>query len=211
MTARDEILGRVRTALGNSPRTPAADEIPRGYRMSTELSAAATVELLAERIADYRATVHRVTDAEIGGRITEILRERGAGSVVIPAGLPVEWQPQGIAWTTDDGSMPIAALDSTDAVVTTCAVAIAETGTLVLDGGAGQGRRAITLVPDHHVCIVPAGRIVASVPEAIAALDATRPMTFISGPSATSDIELERVEGVHGPRVLDVVIVQPLP
>ena len=195
MNAREEILARVRTALSDSspPSAPARD-----YRRT----GVADVELFADRLADYRATVHRSLD------LAAVLA--GTTTLVVPADLPEDWlsgYPGQVR--RDDPPIPVAELDAPGAsVLTGCAVAIAETGTIVLDTGPAQGRRALTLVPDHHVCMVRTDQIVATVPEAIARLpDPTRPLTFISGPSATSDIELNRVEGVHGPRHLDVIIV----
>jgi L-lactate dehydrogenase complex protein LldG len=134
---------------------------------------------------------------------------------VVPADLPLDWLPPEIEAVPDRADRPLGVrdLDAIDGVLTGCALGIAETGTIVLDGGAASGGRALTLVPDHHVCVVEASQIVASVPDAIAALEPAaregRPITFVSGPSATSDIELERVEGVHGPRKLDILVVTP--
>ncbi|MFJ3617502.1 lactate utilization protein C [Streptomyces iakyrus] len=208
MNSRERILGRVRRALADAP----ADEAPiaRDYlREHGQRSVAETVELLAENLADYRAVVHR-TDAEgLPGVIAGLLEERGASSVLVPPGLDEEWLAATDVTRVADraGSTP-GELDRVDSVVTACAVAIAETGTIVLDGSPDQGRRRITLVPDHHVCVVRVpGQVVSSVPQGLERLDPARPLTWISGPSATSDIELDRVEGVHGPRTLDVVLV----
>jgi L-lactate dehydrogenase complex protein LldG len=167
-------------------------------------------ELLADRLADYRAGVYRCARSGIATAVATALA--GSRRVVVPADLPAAWLA---AYRGDvvrdrvDALLPLTALDAPAvSVVTGCAIAIASTGTVILDAGAAQGRRALTLVPDHHVCVVDSGQIVASVPEGLAALaDPTRPVTLISGPSATSDIELERVEGVHGPRGLDVIII----
>jgi L-lactate dehydrogenase complex protein LldG len=157
-----------------------------------------SVDLFAERVADYRAVVERCTPDQLTERVAAAVE----GRVVVPAGLGVE-----VAGAIDDDQLSAAELDHIDTVVTEARVGIAETGTIVLDHGPGQGRRALTLVPDRHVCIVRADQVVADVPDAVALLDPTRPLTWISGPSATSDIELDRVEGVHGPRNLHVLLV----
>jgi L-lactate dehydrogenase complex protein LldG len=194
MNARDQILGRVRAAIaGVSSPHPV---IPPGS------SPEDVVELFAERVADYQATVVRCTPRTLKTRLEATLAGIGAGPVVVPAGLSVPI-PDAVV---DDGLSPTE-LDTCTAVVTDCTVGIAETGTIVLDHGPGQGRRAITLVPDVHVCIVRADQVVADVPDAMPRLDPTKPLTWISGPSATSDIELSRVEGVHGPRTLYVLLV----
>jgi L-lactate dehydrogenase complex protein LldG len=167
------------------------------------------VELLAETVADYKATVRRVSPAELPAAVAAALGERGVRRLAVPPGLPEEWLA-GTAATLerhgDDPPLGVHELDQLDGVISGCAVAIAETGTIVLDGGPGQGRRALTLLPDYHLCVVTADQIVASVPEALERLDPRRPQTWISGPSATSDIELDRVEGVHGPRTLHVIV-----
>jgi L-lactate dehydrogenase complex protein LldG len=191
-TARDEILGRVRTALAGTTPTP-RPAIPRGS------APADVVGLFCERVADYRAVVERCTAADVEERVLAALPP---GRVVVPPGLSVTLPHA----TVDDG-LAAAELDACAAVVTDATVGIAETGTIVLDHGPGQGRRAITLVPDVHVCIVRAEQVVADVPDAMPRLDPTKPLTWISGPSATSDIELSRVEGVHGPRNLHVIVV----
>ncbi|OXM63211.1 LutC/YkgG family protein [Amycolatopsis vastitatis] len=193
MTAREEILAAVRGALRDADRAEAP--VPRGYR---ETVAADVVDLFAERVVDYRAALTRCTTAELPAAIRSALG--ATRKVLVPAGFPVEV----------DGSSPpetTAGLAGFDAVVTTAALGIATTGTIVLDHGPGQGRRALSLVPDVHVCVLRADRIVPGVPQAVAALDPGRPQTWISGPSATSDIELTRVEGVHGPRSLHVIVV----
>lgn len=209
--AREEILGRIRQALAGQPADQRGSHrpIPRDYHHSRDYGAPGEVlALAAERIADYRAVVRRLPAAEVTGRISAVVTERGLRTLAAPADLPTEWCVAGPDWRFDDPPLSVPDLDSVDGVVTGCAVTIAETGTIVLDGGAAQGRRALTLVPDYHLCVVRAGQVVGSVPEAIARLAPTRPITFISGPSATSDIELDRVEGVHGPRTLEVLLLE---
>ena len=217
MTARDEVLGRIRTALGGGPASAsAAARVPDGYRTQAGLSTPELVGLLAERLADYRATVRRVGPGQLAGMIAVALAERGARRLVIPPGLdlPGPGQPDrpggldGVELVVDDG-LSARELDGFDGVITAAAVAIAETGTIILDGSAGQGRRALSLIPDYHLCLVQAGQVVGLVPEAVARVRPDRPLTWISGPSATSDIELDRVEGVHGPRTLDVILIGP--
>jgi L-lactate dehydrogenase complex protein LldG len=213
VSTREQVLGRIRRALADVPHGETPDDVPvnRDYlRVHGERSAEETAELLAENLADYRAIVHRTTTAELPGRIAALLAGRGAGRIVVPAGLPPEWlaAAEGVELVTDTAALTHRELDAVDSVVTGCAVAIAETGTIVLDASPDQGRRRITLVPDHHICVVrvPA-QVVDSVAEGLERLDPARPLTWISGPSATSDIELDRVEGVHGPRTLEVVLV----
>jgi L-lactate dehydrogenase complex protein LldG len=199
-SAKEEILARVRAALGPSPVAP---EIPREYRSAGTLPRDGIVDLFCERVAEYQATVHRVPAAETAEVVRSILA--GAARVGVPVGFP----DLGLSIIADD-ELSIEVLDTLDAVVTGSALAIADTGTIILDSGPASGRRALTLVPDHHVCIVDAATIVPSVPDAVAQLAEAaaegRPITLISGPSATSDIELDRVEGVHGPRRLDVLV-----
>ncbi|MFH8611582.1 lactate utilization protein C [Streptomyces sp. NPDC018029] len=212
MSSRDRILGRVRRALADVPKdAPVAygDAVERGYlREHGSRSTAETVDLLAENLAEYRAIVHRTTRAELPTTLMRLLAERGAQTVLVPPGLPPGWLAEADPVRVHDraASTP-QELDRVDSVVTGCAVAVAETGTIVLDGSPDQGRRRITLVPDHHICVVRVPeQVVASVPQALERLDPARPLTWISGPSATSDIELDRVEGVHGPRTLEVVL-----
>ncbi|MGI5486517.1 LutC/YkgG family protein [Microtetraspora malaysiensis] len=222
MNARDQILARIRGAVAGAPDV----EVPRDYRGATGSGAGVAeprlIDLLAERLRDYRAIVHVVPEAEIASVVWEALARRAAARraaarLVVPDGLPPAWlsPPEGEAvpyetvpyeTVRDDPELSADDLDRVDGVITGCAAAIAETGTIVLDAGPGQGRRALTLLPDYHLCVVRAGQVVAGVPDAVAVLAAERPLTWISGPSATSDIELDRVEGVHGPRTLEVVI-----
>ncbi|MFE0474164.1 lactate utilization protein C [Streptomyces sp. NPDC058947] len=208
MNSRERILGRVRRALADA----SADETPivRDYlREHGERTVARTVELLAENLADYRAIVHRTDEDGLAGLIAALLEKRGSASVLVPPGLDEGWlAATGVTRVADGADTTPDELDRVDSVVTACAVAIAETGTIVLDGSPDQGRRRITLVPDHHVCVVRVpDQVVSSVPQGLERLDPARPLTWISGPSATSDIELDRVEGVHGPRTLEVVLV----
>jgi L-lactate dehydrogenase complex protein LldG len=208
--ARNEILRRIRAALGDVPASERPDDVPvvRAYRRAGTASRDELVERFAERLADYKARVGRVAEAELPAAIATACAARRVRRLVAPADLPAEWAPAGIELLRD-GGLTNQQLDTSDGVLTGCALGIAQTGTIVLDGGALQGRRAITLLPDYHLCVIRAEQIVGLVPEAIARLasSARRPVTFISGPSATSDIELNRVEGVHGPRTLEVLIV----
>ncbi|MFD5515712.1 lactate utilization protein C [Streptomyces sp. NPDC127066] len=223
MSSRDLILGRVRRALADVPRDDASSVPERSGRDSVyeqavdrrylrehgSRSLSETVDLLAENLADYRAIVHRATEEELPYVVMRLLAERGAQYVLVPPGLPPAWMSAADPTRVHDRAVSTPGeLDKVASVVTGCAVAVAETGTIVLDGGADQGRRRITLIPDHHICVVRVpDQVVASVPQALERLDPTRPLTWISGPSATSDIELDRVEGVHGPRTLEVVLV----
>jgi len=199
--ARDEILARTRAAI--SEGTP-PDPVARAYRTTGVFDDRGRVALLAERLLDYRARVEHTTGTGLRDLLDELAR---GGRIGVPRGLPETWRPGN---SVEDDGLSTHELDALDGVVTGCTVAIAETGTLVLAGGEMEGRRALTLVPDVHICVVRTDQIVETVPEAFAALLGLehRPLTLVSGPSATSDIELERVEGVHGPRTLIVVIVE---
>lgn len=205
MTGKGIVLQRLRDALGDNPVVP---EAPRDYRQTGDLAPAEVVERFAEYVDDYRAQVHRTAAADLPSTVA-----RACGNVrrvLAPAGLDDAWLNNldyHVEVVRDDGALAANELDRCDVVITAAAVGIADTGTIVLDGSPDQGRRAITLVPDHHVCIVRADQVVQTVPEGLARLEPTRPLTMISGPSATSDIELDRVEGVHGPRTLDVIVV----
>lgn len=198
MTSRELILGRLRAALGATPTT--SGDVPRGYRPA---GGAVDLDVLVHRLTDYRATVHRCADGEVAQVVDAIL---GGRRVVVPPGLPRHWLPDTVDVVTDD-NLPREAVDAADGVVTAAAVAVAETGTVILDASPDQGRRVITLLPDLHICVLRTDQVVAGVQDALARLDPHRPLIWISGPSATSDIELNRVEGVHGPRHLHVVLV----
>jgi L-lactate dehydrogenase complex protein LldG len=214
VNARDDVLARIAAAHRAAPPPSLSyEEISREYRSSSDSSIETLTELLIDRLVDYRALVRQCSIDDLGATISTALAERGANTVVTATGLDPLWTTNLSANVLTDGSvtgdqLSVAQLDNVDGVITSCAVAIAETGTLILDGSAGQGRRVLTLIPDYHLCLVLSDQIVADVPQALARLEPTRPLTMISGPSATSDIELNRVEGVHGPRTLEVIIAQ---
>lgn len=203
MTAREEILARVGRAVAGSP----PPEVPRGYQRRGELPHPQVVETFIERVRDYRATVVETSEAPLA--VAEALAEQSARRIGIPADLDEQLRPTVVELVEDDGLSP-RQLDELDGALTTCAAACAATGTIALDGGPGQGKRALTLVPDLHVCIVGVQQIVETVPEFVRRLEPAakegRPIVLVSGPSATSDIELQRVEGVHGPRRLVVIV-----
>jgi L-lactate dehydrogenase complex protein LldG len=218
--ARDEVLRRIKSALRDVPAGERPDDVPIAceYRQAGAAPRAELVERFAERVAEYKARVQRIAPAELPGAIAAACAARGVRRLVAPADLPDGWAPAEVELQRDAGGgiddQPLTdeQLDSSDGVLTGCTLGIAQTGTIVLDGGPIQGRRAITLLPDYHLCVIRDDQIVELVPEAIARLAPAvraerRPITFISGPSATSDIELNRVEGVHGPRTLEVLIV----
>jgi L-lactate dehydrogenase complex protein LldG len=219
-SARDEVLARIRAALGSPDGAP-GPQIPRRYRVRPGPGPSDLVDLLAQRLRDYGCAVHVVPPTGLMAAISAAMASRRARRVVIPPGLdlpglqppgrdppgPLPGHLTGAEIIVDDGLSP-ADLDQVDGVITGAALAIAETGTIVLDHSPGQGRRALTLIPDYHLCLLRTGQVVAGVPEAVARLDPARPQTWISGPSATSDIEFRRVEGVHGPRSLEVIVVQ---
>lgn len=208
--AKTEILARIRGALADEPVVP---ETPRDYRKTSELSRDEIVEMLEDRLIDYKANVFRESAETVAERIATQLGT--SARYVIPAGFDTAFLPEdtaarrAIVDPNDDrkaSALGVRELNQVDAVVTSSTVSCAQTGTIFLSGREDEGRRAITLVPDHHICIVPLDSIVELIPEAMARVEPTAPTTMISGPSATSDIELERVEGVHGPRTLDVIL-----
>jgi L-lactate dehydrogenase complex protein LldG len=208
MSGRDTVLRAVRKALTDVPRfeNPGGPRPPHGH--PTDHTGPDIVQLFSERTAEYRATVVRVPAARAAAAVGDALARTGARALVVPPGLPADVIPEG-PWTLLDDTLPLTPgqLDAADAVLTTSAAAIAVTGTVILDHGPGQGRRALTLLPDQHICLVREDQIAPDVPEALSRLDPSRPLTLVSGPSATSDIELDRVEGVHGPRTLDIIVV----
>lgn len=214
MSARDEVLARIRDALG--PERAPAPEVPRDYRVAADDGtgppappAADVLDLLVDRLEDYRAMVVRVRADGVAAAVRAKVAEHGLRRLGAPHGLPARWLADldGVEVRHDEPHLSLEDLAGLDGVVTACRLAIATTGTVVLDADERQGRRALSLVPDWHLCVVQADQVVEGVPDAIARLDPTRPLTFVSGPSATSDIELERVEGVHGPRTLIVALV----
>ena len=214
-SAREEILRRVRRATHDVSKDERPEDVPveRGYRKQDDAPRNEIVERFAERVAEYEATVHRVNECDLPREVAEALERRGVRKLVVPARLPEGWVPEGVETLHDAARSPLSneELDRSDGVLTGCSLGIAQTGTIVLDAGEGQGRRALTLLPDYHLCVVREDQVVGLVPEAFVKLEDTvtdegRAITFISGPSATSDIELNRVEGVHGPRTLEVLI-----
>ena len=209
-TAKNDIIGRIRGALGTRTDTRAAEyaAIPRRYRQASELGAEGRLDLFLSRIQHYDGGIFRCDRGIITDTIADALTGRGKRRIVVPPGFPREWLPGGCEFVIDDGLSPDD-LDRSDGVLTTCTVAIALTGTIVLQHSPSEGRRALTLVPDYHLCVVEGDQIVETVPEAIRRLRALNPqvVTTISGPSATADIEMTRIKGVHGPRTLDVIVV----
>jgi L-lactate dehydrogenase complex protein LldG len=205
--AREAVLARVRAALGPAPAIP---EVQRAYRGAGAPPDFVAIDRFCERVADYRANVQRVRGDELARALMAACAQREARRIAVPADAP-PWTVDGVELVRDNPPLSHRQLDALDGVLSGCALAIAETGTIVLDGAGASGRRALTLVPDYHLCVVRSGDIVPSVADGVAALAAVaaagRPITLVSGPSATSDIELDRVEGVHGPRTLDVFVV----
>jgi L-lactate dehydrogenase complex protein LldG len=211
-TARRIMLSRIRSALLPHGAIGSAAEawasIPRAYRRDTTASRGDILALFTERLRDYDAQVLACNASGIAGAVATMLRMRSVERMLVPPGFPDNWLPAGFGYVRDE-ELSSAALDACSGVLTTCTLGIAETGTIVLQNAPGQGRRALSLVPDYHLCVIDAASVVATVPEAMAALHATAtlPTTFISGPSATADIEMTRIKGVHGPRFLDVLLV----
>ena len=215
-SSRDEVLRRIRAAIADAPAVDATairgewDALPRDYKRTASLDREAILEMLEDRLRDYDANVVRAKAGEVSAEIARILAERGKRRLVVPMGLAEalgESLPAGVEFVVDKG-LTIEELDSFEGVVTASTVAIAETGTIVLQNVPGQGRRAPTLIPDYHLCVVRAADVVETVPEAMARLQAGASLatTFVSGPSATADIEMTRIKGVHGPRFLDVIL-----
>ena len=208
--ARTDILARIRTNNAAAHTTATAlDQLRPDYTRAGQLDRPAVMELLVDRLHEYDAGVFYAADAaEVPAAVARVLAERGKQTMLVPAGLPAGWLAPAVRWTTDGPSLSPQDLDRLDGVLTTATVAVAATGTIALQHGPGQGRRMATLIPDYHLIVVRADQIVETVPEAFARLEPTRPTTIISGPSATADIEMTRIKGVHGPRFLDVILVQ---
>ena len=213
-SAKEEILARIGRALADAaPRMPEDrareyERLPRDYRQAGGMNAAARLSLLEDRLHDYNAVVYRCAEPQIAQTVAQALEARAKRALVIPESLLPEWLPEGFTFVRDTG-LNYQELDACEGVLTGCAAAIAFTGTIVLKHGPGEARRALTLVPDYHLCVVRAEQVVETVPEGFRRVNPfrTSPLTTISGPSATSDIEMTRVKGVHGPRTLDVVLV----
>ncbi|MEO6816312.1 MAG: LUD domain-containing protein [Edaphobacter sp.] len=209
--ARSEILRRIRVAKGGTSDAAAAEagwgQVTREYNRVPALGAEALLDLLDDRLRDYGAHVVRVGRGQMVDAVAKILAARGKKRMVIPAGLAAEWLPADFEFVVDEGMSPTV-LDAFDGVMTGSTIAIAVTGTVILQNVPAQGRRAVTLVPDYHLCVVNAADVVETVPQAIETLRGTAELTttFFSGPSATSDIEMTRINGVHGPRNLDVIL-----
>jgi L-lactate dehydrogenase complex protein LldG len=197
MNARDEILTKVKAAIATAPHS---GPIPRDYRATTNDN----LDTFLDRLAHYDATTHVVAEADLDWTVRDAIQDK---RIIVPDGVPHPWT-NGVDALKDDPPLTHQDLDQAEGVITTCALAIAQTGTIVLDGGPGMGRRALTLLPDYHLCVVRTDQIVSSVPEAIQNLEnrKSHPLTFVSGPSATVDIEMTRVRGVHGPRRLEVIV-----
>ncbi len=214
-TSREIMLERIQTALRDVPEGEQSDElfVKRSYRYRETVSDEERIERFIERVTDYKAVVHRVQEHELPSAIAACCAARSLHRLVVPTDIPSAWLPEGIEILSDTKALlTYDQLDGSDGVLTSCAVGIAQTGTIVLDGGKMQGRRVLTLLPDYALCLIWEEQIVSLVPEAIQQLEESgrtqQPLTFISGPSATSDIELSRVEGVHGPRTLEVLVVK---
>ncbi|MGB7759199.1 MAG: lactate utilization protein C [Bryobacteraceae bacterium] len=208
--ARQEILDRIRKATGGpGNRATEYAAIPREYRREGGMAAEARLELFAARLYEYGASVYRCTAAQIADAVAQALNARRRSAIVVSHGVPASWLPDGFEFV-EDAALSYTALDQSNGVLTGCEAAVAFTGTIILRHGPGQARRAVTLVPDYHLCVVRAEQVVETLPEAIRRVEEFRaaPLTTISGPSATSDIEMTRVKGVHGPRTLDVVLVR---
>lgn len=205
LSSRERVLERIRKASANAPA--AQQPIPRDYDRSSTLAPAETIALFEERLRDYDARIFTAQREEIARVAAEILTAANRCRIAIPAGLPEAWRSESIEWVPDR-DLSFDALNAVDGVMTAATVAVAVSGSIVLQHGPSEGRRALTLLPDYHLCVLGAAQIVETLPEAFARLDPSRPVTFFSGPSATADIEMTRIKGVHGPRFLDVLLVQ---
>lgn len=204
--AKEAILGRIRQALRAAPEENQV--LPPAYQIASTDAREVIIETFAHRVLEYRALLERVDARGLPAAIAAACAQYGVKRMVVPADVPDAWLPKEVEIRRDEPPLSYADLDASDGVLTGCYLAIAQTGTIILNGGSRQGRRALSLVPDLHLCVVEEAQVVGLVPEAIRKVGVTKqPITFISGPSATSDIELNRVEGVHGPRTLHVFVV----
>jgi L-lactate dehydrogenase complex protein LldG len=208
-SSRERVLERIRKA--NRRAADPQQLIPRGYDRSSSRTVDKILELFEERLRDYDARVFPVLREEIAAKTAEILSAGNRRRIAVPPGIPAAWEPGTVEWIVDgvgDHELSIDTLNAVDGVMTAATVGVAISGSIVLQHGPAEGRRVLTLLPDYHLCVVEATQIVGTLPEAFARLDMTRPVTFVSGPSATADIEMIRVKGVHGPRFLDVLLIQ---
>jgi L-lactate dehydrogenase complex protein LldG len=217
-SSREAVIGAIRGALEEGGRGRTKEALSRNYRTGGSATSGNALNLFQDRLEDYKAHVTRCSLVELPEAILRRLDFEGIRDVVVPQDLPEAWMGRArgegirVEWDGVPDLLDVPGIASAQGVVSGCAGAIAETGTVVLDGGFAQGRRALTLLPDYHLCVVLASQVVETVPEAVRALEREGgrpgPLTLISGPSATSDIELVRVEGVHGPRTLDVILAE---
>jgi L-lactate dehydrogenase complex protein LldG len=210
-TARQEILNRIRNAIGRRDIDPQQDyeALCRDYVQASTLGLNASLDLFVDRLHDYGADVYRCAEGRIADAVRDAMTKRGKSELLIPPELPPAWLPVGYRFVPDK-QLEYREIDASQGVLTGCAAAIALTGTIVLRHSAGEGRRALTLIPDYHLCVVFANQVVETVPQGVREMEpfSTVPLTTISGPSATSDIEMTRIKGVHGPRTLDVILVE---
>jgi L-lactate dehydrogenase complex protein LldG len=204
-SSRERILERIRKA--NAHATASELSIPRAYDRAIARSADHTLALFEERLRDYDASVFRVGKEQVAQKAAELLAAANRRRIAIPTGLPFQWQSEAVEWIPDHG-LSFDVLNEVDGVMTAATVGVAASGSIALQHGPAEGRRILTLLPDYHLCVIGVGQVVETLPEAFARLDPLRPVTFFSGPSATADIEMTRIKGVHGPRFLDVLIIQ---
>jgi L-lactate dehydrogenase complex protein LldG len=204
-SSRERVLERIRKA--NVRAAGQEESIPRGYDRSSTKTVAETLALFEERLRDYDARVFPVRRDEIAAKAAEILLAGNRRRIVVPDGLSTAWRGEGPEWIPDH-ALPVDVLNGVDGVMTAATLGVAVSGSIVLQHGPAEGRRVLTLLPDYHLCVIDRAQVVETLPEAFARLDAARPTTFFSGPSATADIEMTRIKGVHGPRFLDVLLVE---
>lgn len=209
ISSRERVLERIRRA--NSKAAPPQEPIPRGYDGAASdhghAQSAEVIALFEERLRNYDARVFPVGKDHIAAKAAEILKAADRRRIAVPAGLPAAWRTDDVDWAFDD-ELSLDVLNAVDGVMTAATLGVAVSGSIVLQHGPAEGRRVLTLLPDYHLCIIEAAQVVETLPEAFARIDPKRPVTFFSGPSATADIEMTRIKGVHGPRFLDVLLVE---